>query len=451
MSQMLAKSTTLAELKSRTGSLPPDTPLGFFSAGGLDLMQRAAMMLSHSTLVPAAYRARIIKRNRYGQIEREEDNPNALSNCVLALNMAQRMNADPLMVMQNLYIVENRPAWSSQFIIAAINACGKFSPLRFELVDEGEKDFTWEEKIWEENPQTGKSYRKSIPHKARIHDFSCIAWATEKASGERLSSPRVSIAMAISDGWYGKEGSKWKTMPEIMLRYRAASFFGKLYAPELLMGIATAEEVQDTIELSPQGDGSFGHDESGPVAMTTADIAAQADAAAGQTTGQTTEKDAQPAAAAPQEPAKRQRLSGEELDALRKEALHAYEAKGYDLKKAEWDAGRALSFWTMTDCKRLIREAAKLQPKATSEVQGAAAQEQPEAPQSKESPAPDSTQASGADTAPEPEQEQVQAFVPPYQTFTCPHNGAQITEDDCYDCKHRTGCPHWEAAPPADA
>lgn len=35
MSQMLAKSTTLAELKSRTASLPPDTPLGFFSPVGL--------------------------------------------------------------------------------------------------------------------------------------------------------------------------------------------------------------------------------------------------------------------------------------------------------------------------------------------------------------------------------------------------------------------------------
>ena len=175
------------------------------------------------------------------------------------------------------------------------------------------------------------------------------------------------------------------------------------------------------------------------------DIAAQADAAA----GQTTEKDAQPSAAAPQEPAKRQRLSGEELDALRQEALHAYEAKGYDLKKAEWDAGRALSFWTMTDCKRLIREAAKLQPKATSGAQDAAAQEQPEVQQSKESPAHDSTQSSSADTAPEPEQ--VQAFIPPYQTFTCPNDGSRITEEDCYDCKHRTGCPHWEAAPPADA
>ena len=179
--------------------------------------------------------------------------------------------------------------------------------------------------------------------------------------------------------------------------------------------------------------------------MTTADIAAQADAAA----GQASEKEAHPAPAAPQEPAKRQRLSGEELDALRQEALHAYEAKGYDLKKAEWDAGRDLSFWTMTDCKRLIREAARLQPKAASEAQDAAAQEQPEVQQAKESHAPDSTQAGSADTAPEPEQ--VQAFIPPYQTFTCPHNGAQITEDDCYDCKHRTGCPHWEAAPAADA
>ena len=276
MSQMPQKNVSLAELKARTAALPPDTPLGFFSAGGLDLMQRAAMMLANSTLVPADYRAKIVKRDKYGRIEREEDNPNAVSNCVLALNMAQRMYADPLMIMQNLYIVDGRPSWSSQFIIAAINACGKFSPLRFDLVDEGEKDFTWEEKIWEENPQTGKNYRKSVQRQARITDFSCVAWAIEKESGERLSSPRVSIALAVAEGWYGKDGSKWKNMPEVMLRYRAASFFGKLYAPELLMGIATAEEMQDTIDLTPQADGSFARQEEAQAApsMTTADIAA---------------------------------------------------------------------------------------------------------------------------------------------------------------------------------
>ena len=238
-----------------------------------------------------------------------------------------------------------------------------------------------------------------------------------------------------------------------MLISRVLKYTKKIITP-LISGIVVTLIGMSLIKVgitacgggaTAQADGSFGHDAAGPATMTTADIAAQADAAA----GQTTEKEAQPAAAAPQEPAKRQRLSGEELDALRQEALHAYEAKGYDLKKAEWDAGRALSFWTMTDCKRLIREAAKLQPKAASEAQGAAAQEQPEAPQPKESPAPDSTQAGSANTAPEPEQ--VQGFVPPYQTFACPHNGAQITEDDCYDCKHRTGCPHWEAAPAADA
>lgn len=276
MSQMPQKNVSLAELKARTAALPPDTPLGFFSAGGLDLMQRAAMMLANSTLVPAAYRAKNVKRDKFGRVEREEENPNAISNCVLALNMAQRMHADPLMIMQNLYIVENRPAWSSQFIIAAINACGKFSPLRFDLADEGEKDFTWEEKIWEENPQTGKSYRKSVQRQGRIHNFSCVAWAIEKESGERLSSPRVSIALAVAEGWYGKDGSKWKTMPEVMLRYRAASFFGKLYAPELLMGIAFAEEMQDTIDLTPQADGSFARQEEAQAApsMTTADIAA---------------------------------------------------------------------------------------------------------------------------------------------------------------------------------
>ncbi|MDU1795757.1 MAG: hypothetical protein E6801_03950, partial [Pseudomonas aeruginosa] len=33
-----------------------------------------------------------------------------------------------------------------------------------------------------------------------------------------------------------------------MLRYRAASLLGRLYAPELLMGLQTVEEVNDYIE-----------------------------------------------------------------------------------------------------------------------------------------------------------------------------------------------------------
>ena len=365
MSQMPQKNVSLAELKARTAALPPDTPLGFFSAGGLDLMQRAAMMLANSTLVPADYRAKNVKRDKFGRVEREEENPNAISNCVLALNMAQRMHADPLMVMQNLYIVENRPAWSSQFIIAAINACGKFSPLRFDLADEGEKDFTWEEKIWEENPQTGKSYRKSVQRQGRIHNFSCVAWAIEKESGERLSSPRVSIALAVAEGWYGKDGSKWKTMPEVMLRYRAASFFGKLYAPELLMGIASAEEMQDTIDLTPQADGSFARQEEAQAApsMTTADIAALTVPSAAEAVDVTPAAEPEAPAAAPAEaPAQDDAAQREAQKQARQEELHSLKQAVLSVfaqDEAERLAGRGIGYWTITDCRKLLRMAEK--------------------------------------------------------------------------------------------
>ena len=294
--------TSLAELKASTRSLPAETQIGFFTAGGLDLMQRAAHLLSNSTLVPKQYQSLWVKRDKYGNQEGQPTkNPNAISNCVLALNMSQRLGADPLMIMQNLYIVEGRPGWSSQFITAAINACGKFSPLRFEIEDLGEKNFEWSEKVWEQNPQNGRNFRKDVSKNARLRNMKCVAWAIEKATGERISSPPVSIEMAVLEGWYGKDGSKWKTMPEVMLRYRAASFFGKLYAPELLMGIQTAEEIHDTIDLSEMSPGSFGLDEE-PKPMTMDDIKATLPQAApgehiDMDTGEVTPKEPVPARA----------------------------------------------------------------------------------------------------------------------------------------------------------
>lgn len=294
--------TSLAELKASTRSLPAETQIGFFTAGGLDLMQRAAHLLSNSTLVPKQYQSLWVKRDKYGNQEGQPtQNPNAISNCVLALNMSQRLGADPLMIMQNLYIVEGRPGWSSQFITAAINACGKFSPLRFEIEDLGEKNFEWSEKVWEQNPQNGRNFRKDVSKNARLRNMKCVAWAIEKATGERISSPPVSIEMAVLEGWYGKDGSKWKTMPEVMLRYRAASFFGKLYAPELLMGIQTAEEIHDAIDLSEMSPGSFGLDEE-PKPMTMDDIKATLPQAApgehiDMDTGEVTQKEPVPARA----------------------------------------------------------------------------------------------------------------------------------------------------------
>jgi hypothetical protein len=168
----------------------------FSNAASFESAQRMALALVSSNIVPEQYRGK--------------DN---IGNAIVALEMAQRIGASPLAVMQNLNIIHGRPSWSSTFIIAALNSCGRFAPIRFEVTGEGD-------------------------------DRSCIAWTTDK-TGERLEGPPASIAMAKAEGWYAKNGSKWKTMPELMLRYRAAAFFGRLYAPDVLNGMHATEEVED--------------------------------------------------------------------------------------------------------------------------------------------------------------------------------------------------------------
>jgi hypothetical protein len=53
------------------------------------------------------------------------------------------------------------------------------------------------------------------------------------------------MQMAESEGWTKKNGSKWRTMPNQMLRYRAAAFWQRVYCPEISMGLMTAEEAED--------------------------------------------------------------------------------------------------------------------------------------------------------------------------------------------------------------
>lgn len=228
---------------------PLTVTMGFGSLESFEFMQRTAKMFAVSSMVPTAYRETIVKG--YGQNQTVEANPSAVPNAMIALNMAQRMNADPLMIMQNLHVIEGRPSWSSQFIIAAINSSGRFSPLRFDLTDGPEIDATYTTFEWENN--------RKVPRvtKVRVKNLSCVAWCVELATNTRLESTKVTMEMAVNEGWYGKNGSKWQSMPDLMLRYRTAAFFGRIYAPELLMGLTTAEELRDVIDIEPQADGSY--------------------------------------------------------------------------------------------------------------------------------------------------------------------------------------------------
>ena len=138
------------------------------------------------------------------------------ANVLIALDMANRMNAAPLMVMQNLYIVYGRPSWSSQYLIAMFNRCGRFGSIRYEFFGKPGTD-----------------------------EYGCRAYATELATGEKVQSIDVTIKMAKDEGWYGKKGSKWQTMPQLMLQYRAAAFLVRTVAPEISMGLQTTEELED--------------------------------------------------------------------------------------------------------------------------------------------------------------------------------------------------------------
>lgn len=236
-----------------------DVDASFNTYRGFQAMHHMAETLAHSTIIPEQFRTTIQVKDRYDNqakkwLYKAEQNPSGVSNCIVALNMAQRLGADPMMVMQNLYLIDGRPSWSSQFIIAAINSSGRYSPLRFEVTGGDEEiEVPYATTEWIYNKSTQKREPVESNKTAKVKNYTCVAWVIERETGERLESSPISMELAVKEGWYQKNGSKWQTMPEQMLRYRAASFFGRIYAPDLLMGLRSTEEEQERIiDVTPE-------------------------------------------------------------------------------------------------------------------------------------------------------------------------------------------------------
>jgi|GEM_PF-2685392 len=143
-------------------------------------MMQMAEFLSKSDVIPAQYRGKI-------------------ANCFIAVEFAQRTGFPAMTVMQNMVPIMGKPTWSSQFLIAMINACGKFDPLEFQYFGERGTD-----------------------------EYGCRAITNRIGSGRELVGTDITIAMARAEGWLDKKGSKWLTMGQQMLAYRAATFFARL-------------------------------------------------------------------------------------------------------------------------------------------------------------------------------------------------------------------------------
>lgn len=184
--------------------VPQSTELSFTNKDVFDQMARAAAMMSKTDIVPQTYR---------GKPE----------NCFVAIELAGRMGVSPLMVMQNLYVVQGKPSWSGQAATAMLRNSPEFRNVKHVYTGEKGKD-TW----------------------------GCYIEAEMVSTGEIIKGAEVTIATAKAEGWYGKSGSKWQTMPELMLAYRASAWFARVHSPELLMGMQTREEVEDVERPEPQ-------------------------------------------------------------------------------------------------------------------------------------------------------------------------------------------------------
>lgn len=172
----------------------------FFDPERFAFAKEVAKMFATSSMLPDVFRG--------GE---------GVGNCMIALNLAERMQVDPFMLMQNMYIVHGRPGIEAKLAIALINGCGRFEPIKYEYEGEG---------------------------KARR----CRAYAREKRSNEVLQGPWVTWEMVEAEGWHKPKGqmtSKWMTMPEIMFRYRSAMFFARVYVPDVLVGLKSVDEFED--------------------------------------------------------------------------------------------------------------------------------------------------------------------------------------------------------------
>jgi hypothetical protein len=174
-------------------------PLDLWDPNTFEQAQRIGKMFASSVLIPEHLRGK-------------------LPDVTIALMMARRLGEDPLIVMQNIHVVSGKAGWSAQYIIARTNRSGVFKG-RINWREEGRGD-----------------------------GLAVTAFAVLADTGEEVSFT-ASMQMAKDEGW--TKNPKYRSMPQLMLRYRSATFLVRLYAPEVMLGVPTIEEVEDVAAAQP--------------------------------------------------------------------------------------------------------------------------------------------------------------------------------------------------------
>ena len=162
---------------------------------------RIATQLAKSTIIPQTYQ-------------------NKPENVVVAIGMAQKLGLDPFSVMQNLNIIKGKTSWSGSFCRTLIEKSNKYTNLELKFVGQKGTD-----------------------------TYGCYMQGVNKETGEVIKGPEVNMKMAKAENW--TSNTKWINMPELMLSYRATSFFARVYVPDVLNGVQTTEEIEDIFNNNP--------------------------------------------------------------------------------------------------------------------------------------------------------------------------------------------------------
>jgi hypothetical protein len=272
--QTEAPAKPLADMKGpRDLATIPDQKIDMFSARGFALAQRIAQAFATSDAVPPIFQSMNAKKKN-GVVVEWVENPAAFGNCLIAIETAQAVGMSITAVMQNANIIENKLSWSGKFIIAAVNASKRFTALRFDVQETGMIKAKYKEKGEWNDARKKFNY---IDHEIELPNIEWIAWAlpygcefpkgvfTLKQAKEAglpvIVGPRVSMRLAVEEGWYAKPGSKWQTdMRDLMGMYRSGAYFGNIHAPDVVMGMGRSTEEQidmSTIDVERQPNGQY--------------------------------------------------------------------------------------------------------------------------------------------------------------------------------------------------
>ncbi len=184
--------------------------------------QRVANMYAQSMLIPEHLRGK-------------------LADVGIALLMARRLREDPLVVMQAIVVISGKAGWSAQYMIARANRSTVFKG-RIDwrvTLRPGRLTFKRTIKQW----VNGKPNKVEVD--ASMPDYTITAYATLADTGKEVAID-VTSQMAIDEGWANNE--KYSSIPELMLRYRSATFLIRLYAGDVMLGLPVDVEI----DLEPE-------------------------------------------------------------------------------------------------------------------------------------------------------------------------------------------------------